>query len=1045
MQEWIEAVGKGSRDLFEMRLSWDGLDYETARVAIGPTELIETTPLPPWVEILGEYVELLKHPSGGLEHDGNSRNQDQPLPFECLRAPLAQVASMRLRRRVANSIHEISQEALASLEHALVARLASVAQEALLRDFEAMRAPFYSGLSRLFMVSENEDSRELYEQFVAKLRKSGMMDLFQRYPVLARQLATRAMLWIDFAGDMICHSAADRESLEALFNEGKPLGPVIELYGELSDPHNGGRTVTALTFLSGKRLVYKPKSLGAEYEFSRLIEWINARSSLLPLRPLAVLDRADHGWVEFVENRPLRNTEDAKRFYRRAGMLLCLTYVLEATDFHYENVIACGEHPVLVDLETLMHHRGRRLDTGEGAQAQVIAGASLEHSVLRTGLLPRWELTGDDQLAFDVSGLGTEGEQTVSAQVPRWEHINTDRMCVRLETGKLAPRANAPHLENRPVRLTDHTEELLAGFEEMYGLLIKLRPQLLDRDSPLFSLGTKQVRYVFRPTRTYALMQINLTSPQYLRDGVDRTVYIEHLARASTPQDERYGDIPPYWPLLEVEEAAMELGDVPHFTARPDSDAVRLPSGKRIEGAFSEPSLSLVVKRIEAMGDTDRKHQVGLIRASLYANVARAGQGAAETDLDKVSMKDGLPPLTPDEFMARARLIADEIAERAVLASDGSAAWIAPQYLVESERYQLQAIDHSLYGGTSGVALFLAALERVTGGAGKRSLARSALRSLKWAAETSRDVLTEVMGIGGSTGLGSAVYAIVRVSDFLDAPELLDDAWTVARLLEPDLIAKDVLLDVTSGSAGAMLGLLALYQATGAPEALDRAALCGEHLLTKRVASPFGHRSWATHEGKLTTGFSHGAAGISYALLRLSKATGRAEFRDAALEAIAYEDAVYSAENRNWADFREDEQVYVWSWCHGAPGIGLARLGSLRFVSEPRLREDLDVALEATVGFGFRLIDHVCCGNMGRVEVMLAAGRELDRPEWVEEAQALASRVVRRAGQSGDFILNPLLPTQIYNPGFFQGASGIGYELLRLAHPGLLPSVLMME
>ena len=37
-----------------------------------------------------------------------------------------------------------------------------------------------------------------------------------------------------------------------------------------------------------------------------------------------------------------------------------------------------------------------------------------------------------------------------------------------------------------------------------------------------------------------------------------------------------------------------------------------------------------------------------------------------------------------------------------------------------------------------------------------------------------------------------------------------------------------------------------------------------------------------------------------------------------------------------------------------------------------------------------------------------------------------------------------MLPRQVDNPGFFQGTAGIGYELLRMARPDLLPSVLVV-
>ena len=45
-----------------------------------------------------------------------------------------------------------------------------------------------------------------------------------------------------------------------------------------------------------------------------------------------------------------------KRFYERQGGYLALLYMLQATDFHHENLIAAGEHPVLLDLGHFSTH-----------------------------------------------------------------------------------------------------------------------------------------------------------------------------------------------------------------------------------------------------------------------------------------------------------------------------------------------------------------------------------------------------------------------------------------------------------------------------------------------------------------------------------------------------------------------------------------------------------------------------------------------------------------------------------------------------------------
>jgi lantibiotic modifying enzyme len=58
-------------------------------------------------------------------------------------------------------------------------------------------------------------------------------------------------------------------------------------------------------------------------------------------------------------------------------------------------------------------------------------------------------------------------------------------------------------------------------------------------------------------------------------------------------------------------------------------------------------------------------------------------------------------------------------------------------------------------------------------------------------------------------------------------------------------------------------------------------------------------------------------------------------------------------------------------------------------------------------------------------------------------ASKWAWQIVARAEDSGTFALHPLLPKGVYSPGFFQGTAGIGYELLRIAHPDMLPSVLL--
>jgi lantibiotic modifying enzyme len=243
-----------------------------------------------------------------------------------------------------------------------------------------------------------------------------------------------------------------------------------------------------------------------------------------------------------------------------------------------------------------------------------------------------------------------------------------------------------------------------------------------------------------------------------------------------------------------------------------------------------------------------------------------------------------------------------------------------------------------------------------------------------------------------------------------------------------------------------------LYQVTADEELLQRAILCGRHLLEQRVETQAGPRAWPDSDGIALTGFAHGAAGVAYALLQLFAVTQQREFLDAACEGIGYERSVFVPEVGNWPDVckcakaQEGTPIsYMTSWCYGAPGIGLARLGGLNVLDTPEVRRELDVALKTTLVYGLPSVDNLCCGNFGRIEFLLAAAQRLGRPDLLERAQKHASMLVRRASQLGDFHLMAGLPRQANNPGLYKGRAGIGYGLLRLAFPERLPCILLWE
>ncbi len=215
-----------------------------------------------------------------------------------------------------------------------------------------------------------ETAQERFHSFIERLQdREVALALLEEYPVLARQLTTSIDQWVNFRLEFLRHLCADWKKIRAMFSPDKDPGVLVALTGG-GDQHGDGRAVLIAKFSSGFQLVYKPKPLAVDVHFQELLAWLNARgpstgsgSRIPPFRTLKVLNRGEYGWVEFVKAQTCHSSEEVERFYERQGGYLALLYALQATDFHFENLIASGEHPVLIDLESLFHPQAGQLDS----------------------------------------------------------------------------------------------------------------------------------------------------------------------------------------------------------------------------------------------------------------------------------------------------------------------------------------------------------------------------------------------------------------------------------------------------------------------------------------------------------------------------------------------------------------------------------------------------------------------------------------------------------------------------------------------------------
>ena len=413
--------------------------------------------------------------------------------------------------------------------------------------------------------------------------------------------------------------------------------------------------------------------------------------------------------------------------------------------------------------------------------------------------------------------------------------------------------------------------------------------------------------------------------------------------------------------------------------------------------------------------------------------------------------------MSRSEFLAAANAIGASLCRDAVWAG-GRCTWLGDSMEFVDNRWQVvhRAFGPDLYAGSSGVGLLLGRLFAFTGEPVFRATAEAAFRH---AFSRLADIPLPSRA-GFYSGLPGIAYAAVATGECLSRPWLLEQGLATAEALKADDPAGQG-IDVLSGSAGAIAPLLRLAKRYDHPVLREIANLHGQRLLAiARVEDDIWH--WDTTGGQAKqglTGFSHGAAGIGWALLELSAVTNDPAARAGAEGAFRYERACFNADHQNWPDLRSlydptlangaSEPAYMVAWCHGAPGIALSRLRAFELTGDATYRVEVEAAIGATskslshaaavAGGNFSL----CHGFGGNSEPLLIAANILGEPAYRAVAEEVAA-----AGL--DTYRTPRLPWPCgvigggETPGLLLGVAGIAYYFLRLHSPAV-PSILLPE
>ncbi|MDA0566910.1 type 2 lantipeptide synthetase LanM family protein [Streptomonospora sp. S1-112] len=838
---------------------------------------------------------------------------------------------------------------------------------------------------------------------------------YLRYPVLGRWLAHVTRLLADYGAHLIDRLCADAADLSAAFFE-SPITRFRALTLGHSDPHAGAQQVAFVQVdLDNGRtgsLVYKPRSIAAEAAVQDLLTRIR-ESGAVDFATRAVLDRGAYGYEAAIpagRNR-VGATADVDRVYRQLGGYLALFYVLGGGDLHFENILVADGNAYVCDCETVL---------GARPEGQIEGSGTLLDSVFNTGLLewPRPAVGADGAAAMNISGYagGTAYEMPIA--VPR---VSGPRMTfaasVTHEEGvRVAPTpANRVFLGDHLVDPGDHADAITTGFSRVYDWFRQWPDRTAQHVADAFSGAT--LRFINRATQVYAQALLSARHPKALADPLEVDL-LARVVRAAPRVWDTHGV------LAECELQSLWRMDIPLFTVGAHDRRLVHDHTTAVASYLAQSPVQGAAERIRRLSPENRTQQRHYIAAGLSAG-----------------------EISSPSFVTAARGQAERIGLRLCdqLRDPGAPApWTS--YRLDNGTPVEADIEADLYLGSAGIALFLAYLDHLTPDPRVRAAAERALHHALAHADDHRR-------IGAFTGTGGLVYLLTHLHHLWGDPALLDRAVRLTAGLG-DRIEADPHLDILGGAAGlipVLLGLAAAADGAGLTEAVR----CADHLL-RRARDNGDTLSWPQQGADPTqldlTGFTHGAAGMGWALIQLGVRIDRPDYIAAGRRAFAYESYHFDPTAQDWYDLRtfgggvvRENRHYANAWCNGAAGIGLSRISAWDLLGrdDDLLLREAGIALAATVRNFPRLMnDTLCHGRSGNAELLLRYGRLHDDPAFQLEANVQVQNQWRtfdeaRHGITGD--------STDFFPGLMLGISGMGMHFLRLAAPDRVPSVLLLD
>lgn len=1026
---WRKARGVSEDEFIrELKLAYG--NFENVKAKLGANFVSAVHGFDWYQQRYDLIAKLLKAP---FKKDDTPQIPSVPLPYAHILSELVEEAEQRLVCKLGGSDCLFKTEGLyRALQNNLFKEL---------HDLTSLT--IYEHVTLGSLESAGEKDRKTTVEYQDYMKRKGWAHLFEDKPVAIRLIDVALSQWVNQSQNIIRRLKKDEDAIRAFVGVSESESLLVQsIEFALSDPHSGGQSVARLEFQAGRKLIYKPRSVRGDKAWSRLLTWMLARDFQTKLKVPAVIDCGDYGWVENISTHECQSDAQIECYFQAAGCWTALLHAMNSKDFHEENVIAAGNQFVPIDFEaTISAGDGRPLHTSPEMESVNEADNWVENTVITTGVLPtnRPSLGGE----FCLVGALTPSE-LVSHHHTTWKLCDDGSFKPEVVSGQSQKQTGLPQKDGQQARLYDYRKSYLNGLEYTLRFIQKHKALLLKDDLLISWFSKVQVRRIPRPTAFYSLLLCRLHDPRSWTDGASWSSQVRFLDRLppATSSDWLNAFI------RQSEISALLESDVPWFGHCVEAKC--LSDGAQSVSLHDDliSGIKIVTERLTGLTKAEIQEQVDVAELSILTAHLESGSDLGQLDArPKAALDDQIRHCDVSHFFVEeVHRIRSLILGNAIIRPN-SASWIGITSHDGHQGGMVGPIGHGLYGGQSGVAVFLAAYYKMFGCIETGDLALKAIAPLRYLLSSSEaNHLVRVTGAHGLTGLAGIVYALSLVGEFLGEKCLFQEAVALSKRFL-GLPLSHFKSELMSGAAGSVLALCRLYSVSRSEEVLNLIRWLGERylwspsLISSIASQPLGQE-------RTLSGMSHGLSGISLAVASANSIIDEPELQNAAEAILRLESERYSSVDKNWPDLRiasiENLREPPCQWCHGAIGIGLSRVSTARLLgSSPIAIRDIERAVDATYSRQMRPVDHLCCGNIGITEFLGDAARQMGRSDIESAARERLCNLISAARRNGSFRW-PVGGDSV-NVGLFIGLSGIGYSLMRDLSAGEFPSVATLQ